>query len=320
MAEIVRRVVTGIDANGKSCIVSDGPAPGHAGRGAEIWRINSVPTVGPHKPYVDPTDNVFCPNGGLSIKQFVFPPGSITSERPRSEGTPFMYASGTAANAGFTCSPSQRRRAFGRRSSSSPPTNGSMGMTKWLVFSPALEQGRTFVSYTPRFQASDPSYRIITACRKQFLHYYFYVLDPVIGPMSLRFATYLPFNVTCYLNGHSFLAQELTHQGIKFHKVDNAIVAVADPAGRQAAANQLTPALLNQRCQHWIDQMGPRFPAEERAALDLGLGVRTEWGCAILVQPFGRMQFEHARPHRPGPSPRRAGAGNLVRGVRAAAG
>jgi hypothetical protein len=133
----------------------------------------------------------------------------------------------------------------------------------------SMEQDRTFVSYTPRFPTSDPSYRIIAACRKQFLHYYFYVLDPVMGPMSLRFATYLPFNVTCYLNGHSFLAQELTRQGIKFQKEDNAITAAADPAGVQAAANRLTPALLKQRCQHWIEQLGPRFPAQEQAALDL---------------------------------------------------
>ena len=46
------------------------------------------------------------------------------------------------------------------------------------------------------------------ACRKRFLHYYWYVLDPVMGPMSVRVASYFPFNVACYLNGHSFVAQE----------------------------------------------------------------------------------------------------------------
>jgi hypothetical protein len=33
-------------------------------------------------------------------------------------------------------------------------------------------------------------------------------LDPVMGQMSVRVASYFPFNVTCYLNGHSFVAQE----------------------------------------------------------------------------------------------------------------
>jgi hypothetical protein len=41
------------------------------------------------------------------------------------------------------------------------------------------------------------------------------VLDPVMGPMSVRVASYFPFNVTCYLNGHSFVAQELTRDGVR---------------------------------------------------------------------------------------------------------
>ena len=75
----------------------------------------------------------------------------------------------------------------------------------------SMEQGRTFVSYVPRWKvpSGDANYRFIKACRKQFLHYYWYVLDPVMGPMSVRVASYFPFNVTCYLNGHSFVAQEL---------------------------------------------------------------------------------------------------------------
>jgi hypothetical protein len=133
----------------------------------------------------------------------------------------------------------------------------------------SMEQGRTFVSYTPRFSTADPNYRIIKACRKQFLHYYFYVLDPVMGPMSLRLATYFPFNVTCYLNGHSFLAQELTRQRIRFRKDDNAIVAVADVTALQAAAARLSAAVLRQRCHSWLDQLAPAFTPEERAVLDL---------------------------------------------------
>ena len=64
----------------------------------------------------------------------------------------------------------------------------------------SMEQGRTFVSYTPRFRppSGDANYRLIKACRKQFLHYYCYALDPVMGPMSVRVASYFPFNVTLY--------------------------------------------------------------------------------------------------------------------------
>lgn len=133
----------------------------------------------------------------------------------------------------------------------------------------SMEQGRTFVSYTPRFTppSGDANYRLIKACRKQFLHYYFYVLDPVMGPMSLRVATYFPFNVTCYLNGHSFIAQELTRQGITFEKDDNAFLDVADVTALQTAADHLSPDVLRERCDYWTEQLTPRFSDREREAI-----------------------------------------------------
>jgi hypothetical protein len=144
----------------------------------------------------------------------------------------------------------------------------------------SLEQGSTFVSYTPQRPAPapppdpaaperDPDYRRITRCRKRFLHYYFYVFDPVMGPMSLRVASYLPFNVTLYLNGHSFLAQELTRQRIAFRQADNAFLAVADPAALQAAADRLTADVLQTRCDYWVGRLAPQFPEAERDERDL---------------------------------------------------
>jgi hypothetical protein len=68
--------------------------------------------------------------------------------------------------------------------------------------------------------------------------------------MSVRVATYFPFNVTCYLNGHSFVAQDLTRAGIRFRKADNAFVGVADVDVLQAAANRLSAAILERRCAY----------------------------------------------------------------------
>jgi hypothetical protein len=136
----------------------------------------------------------------------------------------------------------------------------------------SMEQGRTFVSYVPRWKvpSGDTNYRFIKACRKQFLHYYWYVLDPVMGPMSMRVASYFPFNVTCYLNGHSFVAQELQRDGVRFRKADNAFLAVSDVAALQAAADRLTPALLQRRCNFWARRLVPVFSPVEREALRPG--------------------------------------------------
>src|SRR5438874_1264942 len=88
--------------------------------------------------------------------------------------------------------------------------------------------------------------------------------------MSVRIATYFPFNVTCYLNGHSFVAQDLTRAGIRFRKADNAFVGVADVDALQAAANRLSTAILERRCAYWIRRLVPVFSPTERAALAPG--------------------------------------------------
>ena len=136
----------------------------------------------------------------------------------------------------------------------------------------SLEQGRTFVSYVPRWKvpSGDANYRFIKACRKQFLHYYWYVLDPVMGPMSVRVASYFPFNVTCYLNGHSFVAQELTRDGVRFRKADNAFLGVSDVLALQAAADRFSAALLERRCNYWVRRVVPVFSPVEREALRPG--------------------------------------------------
>jgi len=136
----------------------------------------------------------------------------------------------------------------------------------------SLEQGRTFVSYTPfrKPPSGDAAYRLIKACRKQFQHYYWYVLDPIMGPMSVRVATYFPFNVTCYFNGHSFVAQELTRAGVRFRKADNAFLAAADVDALQSAADRLSVAVLQRRCNYWVRRLVPVFSPVERAALAPG--------------------------------------------------
>jgi hypothetical protein len=111
---------------------------------------------------------------------------------------------------------------------------------------------------------------VIHACRKRFLHYYFYLLDSVLGPLSLRVGTFLPFTLACFLNGHSFLTQELARAGVAFRKDDNAFLAVADVGALEAATERLTPRLIEQRCDHWARRLAPSFSPAERAALPLG--------------------------------------------------
>jgi hypothetical protein len=91
-----------------------------------------------------------------------------------------------------------------------------------------------------------------------------------MGPMSIRVATYFPFNITCYFNGHSFVAQELTRAGVRFRKADNAFLGVTDVAALQAAADRLSAAISQRRCAYWVRRLVPVFSPAERAALQPG--------------------------------------------------
>jgi len=135
----------------------------------------------------------------------------------------------------------------------------------------SLENNRTFISYAPQRtpQSGDANYRRIETGRKRFLHLYWYIWDPVMGPMSLRVATYLPFTITAYLNGHHFVGERLRQAGVAFYQQDNAILSVADPVALQAAADALTPAVLQERCACWAAKLAPSFSPAECEAVDL---------------------------------------------------
>jgi hypothetical protein len=68
------------------------------------------------------------------------------------------------------------------------------------------------------------------------------------GILTLSF---FPFQTTYYLNGHSFIEQELKRAQIGFRKNDNAFLAVDDVAALQAAADRLSPEIIRKRLDYW---------------------------------------------------------------------
>jgi hypothetical protein len=133
----------------------------------------------------------------------------------------------------------------------------------------SMEMGSTFTSKMPRFPTDDPDYRILRRVPSRFLHYYFYIRDPVIGPLAMCVGTYLPFQTTYYLNGHNFIEIELRRQGVAFRKDDNAFLATADPKALQAAADNLSASIIKKRLNHWSWLLCPKFSEKDRKAVNL---------------------------------------------------
>jgi hypothetical protein len=133
----------------------------------------------------------------------------------------------------------------------------------------SMEQGPTFRCTVPKFPTQDPNHRILAQQRSRFKHYYFYLRDQTLGPMVMRVASFFPFQTTYYLNGHSFIEQELNRSKVGFRKNDNAFLAVDDVAALQGAADRLTGKVIGERLDYWTLLLGPKFSKRERGAMNL---------------------------------------------------
>jgi hypothetical protein len=133
----------------------------------------------------------------------------------------------------------------------------------------SMEQGRTFRISVPKFPTQDPNHRILAHQRSRFTHYYFYIRDAVLGPIIVRVASFFPFHATYWLNGHSFIEQELKRKQIGFRKNDNAFLAVDDVAELQAAADRLSAEIIGKQLDYWTFLLGPKFSKKERSQMNL---------------------------------------------------
>src|SRR3954462_1414128 len=78
-----------------------------------------------------------------------------------------------------------------------------------------------------------------------------------------------PFHATYWLNGHSFIEQELKRRRIHFQKNDNALLAVDHAAELQAAADRLSPHIIRKQLNYWTLILGPKFSKRERGQMNL---------------------------------------------------
>ena len=152
-----------------------------------------------------------------------------------------------------------------------PWLRGMERRKRWGVYFifKSMEQGASFRSSAPKYPTADPNYRIIGKQRGRFTHYYFYIRDEVLGPMVMRVGSFLPFQATYYLNGHSFIENELNRERVSFRKNDNAFLAVSEPEALQAAADRLSPEVIRERLEYWTLILGPKFSKRERQAMNL---------------------------------------------------
>jgi hypothetical protein len=91
----------------------------------------------------------------------------------------------------------------------------------------------------------------------------------LLNIIVLRSSYLAVFQATYYLNGHSFIEQELKRAQVAFRKNDNAFLAVDDVAALQAAADPLSPQVIEKQLHYWTLILGPKFSQAERKQMNL---------------------------------------------------
>jgi len=123
------------------------------------------------------------------------------------------------------------------------------------------ENESTFRVSRPNKKDNDPE-NFLAKARKPFGQYYFYIHDKVLGSMCIRIASYLPFKVTVYLNGHSYIERYLKNTYGKkciYRKRDNAFLNIADINKLQEAKEHFTEELISERIDYWLERVGPKL-------------------------------------------------------------
>lgn len=86
---------------------------------------------------------------------------------------------------------------------------------------------------------------------------YFYFLDSEFGLRHVRIQTWFPFTTQIHVNGHDWLARQLSKDTVGFIQQDNAFTELDDPGKAQARADQFATLPWSGILEGWLRQVNP---------------------------------------------------------------
>lgn len=94
------------------------------------------------------------------------------------------------------------------------------------------------------------------AHRPQRVLYYYY-LDANFGLMYVRVQTWFPYTVQVYVNGHDWLARQMTRRRLGFSQCDNAFLQLDDPQRVQQLADRFIRLPWIRQLDSWARRVNP---------------------------------------------------------------
>ncbi|MCB0225795.1 MAG: hypothetical protein KDI02_19055, partial [Anaerolineae bacterium] len=205
---------------------------------------------------------------------------------------------------------SRRLRAYAKKAGI-PVIYCQSGDRKHEIAQPYLPQEPDFVGLFAVLvgRASAPAWhvqqnqagRIQNLVRKypSVNHYYFHIIDPDWGHITIRMSGHPPFGAQVILNGHEYLARQAVQAGLSFRKEGNCFSQIesdtdlAQLAETLCSANTVGP--LRQVCDRWLYSTCLGFalslPEQERTgfAYDYSL-YQVEYSRNLLFKRAGQME------------------------------
>ena len=86
---------------------------------------------------------------------------------------------------------------------------------------------------------------------------YFYWLDANFGLMYVRLETWFPYTIQVYVNGHDWLAQQMTQWGLGFTQHDNGFLALDNPQRAQGLADRFAELPWVKQLTQWARKVNP---------------------------------------------------------------
>jgi hypothetical protein len=127
-------------------------------------------------------------------------------------------------------------------------------------------------------------------------HFYFYCVDRDFGPFFLKFCSYFPYNAKLCINGHEYLKQQLSQEGIAYEALDNGVLSCADPDRLQALSDGLSAEKIDALLRTWLRRLPHPFtPADRQAGYLYDVSIlQAEFSLTqVLDRPVsGRIFFE----------------------------
>jgi hypothetical protein len=98
--------------------------------------------------------------------------------------------------------------------------------------------------------------RLEFAYRPQRVLYYYY-LDPNFGRIYVRIQTWFPFTIQVYVNGHDWLARQMTQRKLGFVQRDNCFTQLDQPQAAQKLADRFPALRWRGQLNRWAQGVNP---------------------------------------------------------------